>query len=281
MKKMYDSDYREADLTTVDTPVSLTEQGADSPGSFEVPQDVSRLTEIIIAVAPDWTADAMYGFSSGLHLQGAGIQIGEGYFPGPVGSTCGAAATSSGAFYAKPQRYLTNIKVNAGGSINATGVFMGEAMGALHMLAQLVFDGPPGRIVDMDYREENLTAANTLVSLQARHGAAEADFKVLKGHIAEIHFAAGLKGVAGPLRFAPALHLSGAGFVRSGLYKFLGPSGGVQDDLAISGDSVITDLMRFVCRDLPIKKGRIRAQAQMIEDDPGTGYAIVGLGYSP
>ncbi len=275
----YDIDYREGDIDAVDTPESLTEQGADSPGSFDVPMDAKLLTGIHIAVAPDWTADAMYGFSSGVKLSGGGIDIGEGYFPGPVGSTCGAAATSSGAHFAEPMQYKTKIPVEGGGPIKVDAVIMGEDPGAVHVLCALEWDGVPGKVIDMDYREGNLTAANTLVNLDARHGATERDFDISYNKIGEIYFAAGLKAVAGPLRFAPVLHLSGPAFKVGGNYRFVGPSGGLQDDLAISGDMVIQNLSMF---DAPIdvKKGnKLRAQAQMIEDDAGTAYAIVGIGY--
>jgi len=280
----YDCDYREVDITAVDTPIALTEQGADSPGNFDVPADASRITEIVIAVAPDWTADAAYGFSSGIHLEGSGVQVGEGYFPGPVGACAGAAASSQGMQISQVQRYLTNIPVKGGGKIKVTGCMMGEDMGSLHMLTQLVWDGPiAGRIKDCDYREENITAANTLVALQARHGSSEGDFKVADERIVEVFFGAGLKAVAGPLRFAPVLHLSGKGLARSGFYKFLGPSGGHQDDIlagsGAGGPGWIIPLARYIV-DIPGNVGNtIRAQAQMIEDDAGTAYAIAGLAY--
>jgi hypothetical protein len=276
---VYDCDYREGDIDALDTPEALTEQGADSPGSFDVPMGARMLTGVYIAAAPDWTADAMYGFSSAVKLSGGGIDIGEGYFPGPVGGTCGAAATSSGAFYGQPQKYKTKIPVIGGGPIKADACIMGEDPGAVHLICALEYDGEPGKIIDMDYREGNLAAANTLVNLDARHGATERDFDVSYSKIGEVHFAAGLKAVAGPLRFAPVLHLSGPALKVGGNYRFLGPSGGVQDDIAISGDMVIQQLTKY---DAPIdvnKGNKLRAQAQMLEDDAGTAYAIVGIGY--
>jgi len=275
----YDSDYREADVTALDTATDLTEQGADSPGSFDVPVGARLLTGITIAVAPDWTADDLFGFSTGIQLTGGGIDIGEGYFPGPVGSTAGAAATSAGLKYAQPQRYKTKIPVVGGGPIKATAYLHGEDIGSIHILAGLEWDGEPGKIIDMDYREADLSAANTLVNLNTRAGSTERDFDVSYSKIAEIHFGAGLKAVAGPLRFAPALHLSGPALKDGGNYRFVGPSGGTQDDIAISGDCVIETLTKY---DAPIdlKRGnKLRAQAQMIEDDAGTGYAIVGIGF--
>jgi len=277
---VYDADYREADITALDTPVSMDEQGADSPGSFDVPMDAKLLTEILIAIAIDATADSLLGFSSGLRLSGGGIDIGEGYFPGPVGTICGAAATSSGMAYAQPQRYATKIPVVGGGAIKAEGYMHGEDVGALHMLIQFVYDGIPGKIVDMDYREQDLTAANSLVNLDTRGGATERDFDIAHPKIKELHFGAGLKPVAGPLRFAPTLHLSGPALKAGGNYKFVGPTGGSQDDITISGAAVIQSLTKHET-DIDVKIGnKLRAQAQMIEDDAGTAYAIVGLGYS-
>jgi len=275
----YDSDYREADLTALDTGVTLEEQGADSPGSFDVPMEAKLITEIIIGLGLDPTADSLLGFSSAVRLSGGGIDIGEGYFPGPVGTICGAAATSAGMVYAQPQRYKTKIPVNGGGAVKAEGYMHGEDIGALHMTLQLIYDGVPGKIIDMDYREADLTAANTLVTLNTRAGSTERDFNLAHPTIGEIHFGAGLKPVAGPLRFLPALHLSGAGLKEGGNYKFIGPSGGSQDDITISGASVIQQLTPFEC-DIAVKKGnKLRAQAQMLEDDAGTAYAIVGLGF--
>ena len=274
-----DADYREVDITALDTATPLVEQGADSPGSFDVPMNAKHITDILIAVGPDFTADDLFGFSTAIHLSGGGIDIGEGYFPGPVGSTAGAAATSAGLKYAKPQHYKTKIPVVGGGPISCNGYMHGEDIGSLHMLVQLSFDGVPGRVIDMDYREADMTAANTLVNLANRAGAAERDFDVSYNKIGEIHFGSGLKAVAGPLRFCPTLHLSGPAFKVGGNYRFLGPSGGSQDDIAISGDMVITDLVKHV-GDIDVHAGnKLRAQAQMIEDDAGTGYAIVGLGY--
>lgn len=276
----YDSDYREVDVTALDTATGLTEQGADSPGSFDVPVDAKHITEILISVAPDFTADDLFGFSTAVRLSGGGVDLGEGFFPGPVGSTAGAAATSAGLMYAQPQRYKCKIPVEGGGPISADAFLHGEDIGSIHMALQLIYDGVPGKIIDMDYREADIAAANTLVNLNTRGGKTERDFSISNNKIAEVHFASGLKAVAGPLRMMPALHLSGAALKEGGNYKFLGPAGGSQDDIAISGSMVIETLTKHEC-DIAVKKGnKLRAQAQLIEDDPGTGYAIVGLGYT-
>jgi len=276
---MYDSDYREADVTALDTVTALSEQGADSPGAFDVPTDASRITEILIAVGIDWTADAILGFSTAIHFKGSGVVIGEGWFPGPVGSTAGGSNVAPGLSYRQPLRYQTNIPVKGGGSFSIEGFMHGEDVGGLHILAQVVYDGEPGRIVDMDYREQDLTAANSLVNLNTRGGVTEGDFKPAYNKIAEIYFGAGLKAVAGPLRFCPVLHLSGKGLLYSGNYKFLGPCGGVQDDIATLGQSWQELPNKFITNIVVNKNNTIRAQAQMIEDDAGTAYAIVGLGY--
>jgi len=276
---MYDSDYREADVTALDTATDLTEQGADSPGSFDVPVGARLITEVIIGIGVDATADTLLGFSSGIQLTGGGVDIGEGYFPGPVGSICGAAATSAGLTYAQPQRYKTKIPVVGGGPIKATAYLHGEDIGAVHALVGLVYDGTPGKIIDMDYREADITAANTLVNLNTRAGSTERDFDVSYNKLCEIHFGAGLKAVAGPLRMVPALHLSGPAFQTGGNYKFIGPSGGSQDDIAVSGAMTIQQLTQYEC-DISMNKGnKLRAQAQMVEDDAGTAYAVVGLGF--
>lgn len=277
----YKSDIREANVADDDVATVLTELGGASPGDFDVPGDVKRITEVNIAVAPDWTADAMYAASFHVVLSGD-LQVGHGAFPGPLVSTAGAVATSAGSHYGPFQRVQTNIPVTAGGSIKATAYMGGEDIGEASVMCQLVYDGFPGRIVDMDVREENLAAANTPVSLQAKQAAASGDFKVGRPAIAEVHFGAAFKFVAGPLRALPVLQLSGAGIAGGGPNWFMGPSGGVQDDVAISGDMVVMPLSRYICGPLGIKTNKgntINASAQMIEDDAGTGMAIVALGY--
>lgn len=275
----YDSDFREADITAVDTMTALTAKGADTPGGFQVPANASRITEVRITSAADWTADAMYAYACGVHLYGSGLRGSDQWFAGPAGGTCGAAATSAGVQAEGPAVYLCNIPVNGGNVINAAGFMGGEDVGAIHVAVQLIYDGPvSGPCSKFDLREESLTAANTPVTLGQRGDTAEGDVKP-QGTIGELHIVAGLKGVAGPLRAPTSIKLSGAGLAIAGTYEFLGPAFATQDDIAISGKG-FTVLPIKTLTNIPTKSGNdIRVQGQMIEDDVGTVFMMVCFGY--
>lgn len=278
---MYDSDYREEDITALDTETLLNVQGADAAGNFDVPAHAKAITEVRITVSPDWTADNVFGFSSGVRLSGGGIQVGYGAFGGPCGMTAGAAALSGGLGITGQTKYLTNIPVIGGGSIEARGCMMGTAdMGSLRMTVDLVYDGPVGLIKDADYREVDLTAANTLVQLTGKQGANNGDYLPV-GPIGELNLNSGCCTVAGPLACVVTFHFSGAGFLAAGNYKFIGPGIHTQDDILLAGNSsVFGEGMRYMTGGIATKAGStIRCQAQMIEDDVGTANAIATLCY--
>lgn len=275
-----DSDYREEDITALDTPTLLNVQGADALGNFSVPGDAQFLTEVRITVSPDWTADALLGFSSGVQLSGGGLEAKIGAFGGPCGTVSGAATLSGGIGIADGTVYHTAIKVTGGGTIEARGCMLGEDMGSLRMTVTLVYDGPAGLIKDADYREADLTAANALVALQARQGANNNDFQVI-GPIGEIYLNGGLKPVAGPLACSTGFHFSGAGFLRSGNYKYTGPSFHTADDIALCGNSQVFSGIRYMTGGIPVRSqtNLVRCQAQEIEDDVGTIFSIATLCY--
>ena len=160
----------------------------------------------------------------------------------------------------------------------------GEDMGTAHILLLVEYDGDPGRIVDADYREDDIgAAANTLVSLTHRGaGVDEGDFRP-SGTICEINVGAALDptgDAANGLVFAPAFQLSGPGLVAAGNYKFLGPAGPTQPDTDVAGNqSVIQPLTRYMTN-IATKAGNstIRAQAQNIESI-NPGHAIICLSY--
>lgn len=268
---------RENDITALDTATGLTELGADSPGAITVP-NASRITEIRVGVSADLTADTLLGFTTGLHLAGA---CGEQWLAGPVGAVGGAAATSASLKIAKPKVYTCNIPVSPGGQINAYGYMHGEDAGSLRMMVTIVFDGPvAGNVKRFDYREQDLAAANTPVTLNTRGGATENDFKVSAGEsIVEVHCGAGLKCVAGPLAATTHFRLSGNGLLIAGDYDFQGNTLSVADDPTISATANIEDIVKYVTS-IPTKTGQIRCQAQEVEDDVGTPFAIICLGFA-
>lgn len=277
----YDSDYREASITALETATPLTAQGADTPGAFIVPTDVSRITEIIIQCVPAATVDTIMGFTTSIHFTGSGVELPEGWFPGPTGLVGGVATMTAGVSDVNEQRYLTNIPVKPGGQFNIDGFMLGEDIGALHMLVQVVYDGPVvGKIRDMDYRSIDLTAANTLVTLTERGAAVvEGDFKPAYPVIGEIFVGMGGKITAGTsVAVGLAFHLSGAGLKHAGNYKFIGKGCAVNDDSATLPGTV-RPLSRFIGPIETKPNNAIRVQAQMIEGDLGTAFSVVGFAY--
>lgn len=273
---VYDVISRENDVTAVDTSTGLTELGADSPGAITVP-NASTITEVRIGVAADWTADTLLGFSTAIHLTGS---CGEQWIAGPVAATGGAAATSSGLAIAKPVTYLCNIPVKAGEQINAYAFMQGEDAGSIRVMLTLVFDGTVrGTVKRFDYREVDLAAANTPVTLSVRGGATENDFKVGNERIVEVWVGAGCKVVAGPLGATTHFKLSGNGLAVAGNYDFQGNTITVQDDPTISGATSISELVKYHTG-ISTKTGQIRCQGQEIEDDVGTPFSVCMLGFA-
>lgn len=90
-------------------------------------------------------------------------------------------------------------------------------------------------------------------------------------------------GMAAPTLF----ELFGAAMPSGAVYQFAGPSFSSQDDLLLttsSGGSGATPQVSTVYHvppgQLKLKSGnRFQARAQMIEDDVGTIFAIIGIGY--
>lgn len=276
---VYDSDYREVSVTALETATPITAQGADTPGAFVVPTNVSRITEIRIRANLGCADDTAFGFTTAIHIYGGGVVLSEGWFPGPVGLVEGHATGSGSVTDEEEQIYLTNIPVKPGAQFNIDGYMLGEDVGLIHMFVQIVYDGPVvGKIVDMDYRSIDLTAANTLVTLTERGAAAvEGDIRPPYDTIGEIYVGAGAKVTASAATVAGfAFQLSGAGLLVAGNYKFLGNTIGSRTDLA---ESSIKALTKYHCG-IRVKRGNpIRVQAQMLETDLGTAFSVVGFAY--
>jgi hypothetical protein len=278
---MYDADYREHTITALETATTLTEQGGLSPGAFVVPTTVSRITEIRIATTINCADDTAFGWTSAAHFRGSGIKVAEGWFPGTCGSVEGIGAASGSKYGAVTQKYLTNIPVNPGGQFSVDGFMLGEDIGAMHMLVQVVYDGPVvGKIRDMDYRSIDLTAANTLVQLTERGAAVvEGDMRPAYDTIGEIFCGAGAKITAAATTcVGVAYHIDGPGLQTAGNYKFIsGHSWGLNSEFGGTGG--IWELERYIAG-IRVKKGNpVRVQAQMIEGDVGTAFSQVGFAY--
>jgi hypothetical protein len=278
---LYDSIVRENDVTALDTATGLTELGSKSPGSVTVPAGARAITEIIISVGADYTADTLEGFTSAIHISGPGIKGNESWLGGPSAMVGGAAATSAALLLSRPQRVICNIPVNPGQDIDLEGFMHGSAdPGSIRLLVQLVFDGPVvGRASYFDYREGDTAAANTPVSLAGRGGKTKNEFDVGPGLITDIIVNVGGVPVAGPLSAGMHFKLSGNGLVDSGNYDYLANSVSTQDDITISGEGAIVPGTHHQAN-IKTKKGKIDVQAQEIEDDIGTPSNIITLGFA-
>jgi hypothetical protein len=279
----YDTDFRECPCAAVDTLYPMTQKGANTPGAFVVPTTATRITSIKIMIS-GLSTDVVTGTTCAVNLRGSGLKgVGEGWFPGPLCSESGAAATSGGFDYREGELYKTNIPVNPGGQFEAYAVVNGEDMGTAHMLLWIEYDGEAGIITDCDYREGDIgAAANTLVALIARGDNAAANNFKPKSRIVEVRFGAALDptgDAANGLVFAPAMALSGPGLMAAGNYDFLGPAGPTQPDTDVAGNqSVVTNLSRYFTK-IDVKVGSdIIASAQNIESI-NPGHAIVALCY--
>lgn len=282
---VYDVDYRECVVPDDDVAANMVEQGADTLGAFVVPTTASRITEIRIGLGSVSAAqDAVLAASCGVHLYGGGIKVSEGWFPGPLHTESGAAATSAGYSMNALMKYKTNIPVSPGGVFNAQAWLYGEDLADAHMILLVEYDGVPGRIVDCDHREVDIgAAANTLYTFVNRGGQAEYDFKPNYNRILEVVCGAAPDVTGGDVgvNTMPTFHLSGAGLLNAGNYKFVGPTGFSLGDTDISGPSMTKNLERYICggNGIPVKPGgSIRAQGQNIESVQAM-HAIIGLCY--
>ena len=280
---MYDTDFRECPCAAVDTLYPMTQKGANTPGAFVVPTTVSRITGIKIMIS-GLSTDVVTGTTCAVNLRGSGLKgLGEGWFPGPLCSEAGAAATSGGFDYREGELYKTNIPVSPGGQFEAYAIVNGEDMGTAHMLLWIEYDGEPGIITDCDYREGDIgAAANTRVALIARGDNAAANNFKPAGRIVEVRFGAALDptgDAANGLVFMPVMDLSGPGLMVAGNYDFAGPAGPTQPDTDVAGNqSVVTCLSKYMTN-IAVKKGSdIIASAQNIESI-NPGHAIVALCY--
>lgn len=278
---VYDADFREANVAALETATPLINVGADAPGAFVVPTNAHRITELRFTVGLSVADDALMGGTTAFHIYGGGVQLQEGWFPGPTVTTAAIAAASGDRCGDVTQKYLTNIPVNPGGQFTIDGYMLGEDIGAMQLMAQVVYDGPVvGKIVDMDYRSIDLTAVNTWVTLTERGAAVvEGDMRPHRIILGELYFGIGQKITVGAANVTTyGFQLSGAGLVNAGNLRFIsGVSCGSSTESA--SNTKISELERYICQ-IPVKVGNsIRVQGNMIETDVGTAYSICGFAY--
>ena len=280
---VYDIDFRECAVPDDDVAANMVEQGPDTLGAFVVPTTASRITKILIGLGGVSAAqDAVLAATSAVHLTGGGIKLPEGWFPGPMHTESGAAATSAGYAWEAPMVYKTNIPVQPGGLFNATAWLYGEDLADAHLICAVEYDGFPGRITDCDMRESDIgAAANTFYVLNDRGGAVEGDFRPAYNKIVEIVCGAAPDVAGGDVGFnvMPVFNLSGPGLVTAGNYDFPANTGFLLGDTDISGPGQITNLVRYEVPGIAVKRGdSIRAQGMNIESIQAS-HAILGLCY--
>jgi hypothetical protein len=279
---MYDMTYREADAVAIDTAYNLINQGAAAPGAFYVPGDAKRITAVKICTSNDTVADAPAGWSTAVHLMGKGLaQKDKNYaFSGPCGFTGSDTAAHSAAMIVGPVvTYKTNIPVIGGNEIVALGYYWGVLGNGHRIGVWLEFDGLPGPIVDVDYRESDLTAANTPVVLVNRGGVQVGPFKTTGKRIIQVRCGGGFLPVAGPLAALTNYRLSGPALLGAD-YEHSGHSYSTQDDtLADSGGGIAVEPVVH-WTDIPCRNGMVfQCEGTMLEDDVGTIYGTVTVCY--
>ena len=279
---VYDADFREAEGATLETAIPLINIAGSSPGNFVVPTSASRITELRFALGMSSADDTLFGMTSSFHIYGGGVpELGEGWFLGPTITSDGLAAASGNRMGAITQKYFTNIKVNPGAQFAIDAFMLGEDIGGLVGMAQVVYDGPVvGPIVDMDYRSIDLAAAETWTTLTERGAAVvEGDMRPHKPVIGELYFGVGTKTTVGAANVTNyGFHLSGAGLKYAGNYNFIiGSSIGSATE---SGSNTkIAELERYICK-IPVKQNNpVRVEGIMIGDDVGTGFSVAGFAY--
>ena len=278
---VYDADFREVNAAALETASPLINVGADAPGAFVVPTTASRITELRFTIGASCADDTMFGATTSFHIHGGGVHLQEGWFLGPTMTSSSLAAASGNRCGDVTQKYLTNIPVNPGGQFTIDGYMLGEDVGSLMMLAQVVYDGPVvGKIVDMDYRSIDLAAVNTWTTLTERGAAVvEGDMRPHRKIIGELFFGVGAKITVGAANVTNyGFQLSGAGLQHAGNYRFIvGASQGSSTEAA--ADTKISELERYICQ-IPVKVGNsIRVQGNMLETDVGTAFSVCGFAY--
>ena len=279
---VYDADFREAEGATLETAIPLINIAGAAPGNFVVPTNARTITELRFALGMSSADDTLFGMTSSFHLHGGGLpQLGEGWFLGPTITSDGLAAASGNRMGAITQKYLTNIPVSPGAQFTVDAYMLGEDIGGLVAMAQVVYDGPVvGRIVDMDYRSIDLATAEAWTQLTERGAAVvEGDIRPHKPTIGELYFGVGTKTTVGAANVTNyGFRLSGPGLVHAGNYRFIiGSSIGSATE---SGSNTkIAELERYICH-IPVKLNNpVRVEGIMIGDDVGTGFSVCGFAY--
>ena len=184
----------------------------------------------------------------------------------------------------EPVRYPLNIPVKGGNKIKVEGIMLGEDMGDLTMIVQMVFTKAenPGGYVDADIREADIAAVDTVTNLTNIGASAEGSFdvpieaKTLQTIATMVvpDFGASVVGV----RLAAIYNLKGNGLKFGGAYQFAGPGAffsAVTD--GGSGESWGPEMHDV---DLAVKGGNVIAgEATVVGEDPGDVTAAIGLLY--
>jgi hypothetical protein len=281
-------DYREDTEGTVDTWEVLDQQRAESPGNFIVPPGASMITELEFHIAPDYGAAGIFRVASALRLQGAALITDHKplYFVGPAG---GLTVTTDGVVIAlaPPAKIPVAIRVTEGQEFEAAHKFMGEDLGDVQGLLNVVYNGPVSTpvILAAEVREDDLAdATETLVPIDTdvAEGTATLNFFAPPGtsRIFAVDYAVGLD-VALITRFAHQFELDGNGLNVQIKPQRWGGWCGMQGLTTVGGNGLLAAPQRRIL-DLPVHVGRaspIIFRAGMIEDDYGAGTVVAGLLY--
>lgn len=278
----YDIDYREEDAVAINTAYNMINKGAAALGAFFVPGNAERITQVRIHAAWDAVADAPAGYSTAVHLTGLGLtNRDKNYaFSGPFGAVhSDTAAHSAGAAIGDAVSYRTNIPVTGGNEIVAMAYYWGIAGNGVRIGIWLEFDGVAGPIVDVDYREQDFTAANTEVILTNRGGAFVGPFKTTGKKIIQVRCGGGVTFVAGPLACLTNYRFYGPA-LKGRDYEHPGPSYACQDDTLADSGGMTHEGPVVHWTDIPVTNGAVfNVNGMMVEDDVGTVYGTVTVCY--
>jgi len=141
-----DGDFREGDISDIDTPTSLTAVGSASEGDFDVPIEATNLAKIATLMAPDYGTDADIGVPTAGRgtLRGNGLAMGGTYeFVTPAsffgGTSSSGTAAGAGAAW-RPYFEEVDMPIKGGNTIEALGEIKGTDPGAVTFAVGLLYD---------------------------------------------------------------------------------------------------------------------------------------------
>ena len=284
---MADCDYREDDISAVDTWTAIASREGSASGGMDVGgQGRKKLTSITISVAPILTKGT--GVLTGaiaIRLSGTGMARGGNYkFLGPSATVQVDTSENAACCPVPSVTYHTDIDMKDG-KMDIEALMTGDDLGTVTVNVTCSFadTGTPGGIVDCDVREGNATAVNTLTGMTTLGSDTPGNFNVPISDANKLALVGVMQTPDPPttlaeVQFSATFKLSGTGFNEGGTRRF------GADGLAFGGDTAGSCMEShgptFYPTDIPVKEGEIEAQFAMLGTDPGGTMGMMVLGYT-